>query len=139
MGTVISTDCVRVFVPVRLSSPNQWKNDRGRARRLVRRTVALTLLGLGRWRPALVSESDQRAKSWEIGQPLGIISLCRIGPRPIDGHDNLPAACKPVVDEIASWLALDDDRELGRRVVYSQRKPEKNAGNRYGLEITLGG
>ena len=120
---MISTDPVRAFVPVRLSSPNAWKNDRGRARRLVRRTVAIALLGLGSWRPP----------------STGTIYLCRIGPKPLDAHDNLPASCKPVVDEIALWLGLDDDREFGRRVAYSQRKPEKNSANRYGLEITFGG
>ena len=63
--------------------------------------------------------------------------MCRIGPKKFDTPDNLPAAFKPVLDELALWLELKSDADM--RPVYSQRKPEKNAGNRYGLEITFEG
>jgi hypothetical protein len=37
------------------------------------------------------------------------IDLTRIGPRPLDAHDNLPQSFKHVVDAVCSWLVRGDD------------------------------
>jgi len=36
------------------------------------------------------------------------ITVTRVGPRTVDAHDNLPCACKYIVDEIARYLGVDD-------------------------------
>lgn len=49
------------------------------------------------------------------------VTLTRIAPRAIDGHDNLQGGCKNIVDAVALWLQIDDADE---RVSweYAQRK-----------------
>ena len=38
-----------------------------------------------------------------------VVTVTRIAPgKGLDPHDNLPGACKHVVDEIAAWLDIDD-------------------------------
>lgn len=36
------------------------------------------------------------------------ITVTRVGPQRLDSHDNLPASCKYVCDEIARWIGVDD-------------------------------
>lgn len=49
-----------------------------------------------------------------------IIDLTRIGPKPLDAHDNLPQSFKHVVDALCAWLVRGDDfdaqdrRNIGR-------------------------
>ena len=62
--------------------------------------------------------------------PTGLlrITLTRIAPRDLDGHENLPAGFKGVVDGVADWLKVDDsDKRL--TFAYAQRtgKPKEYA------------
>lgn len=41
-------------------------------------------------------------------QPPIVVTVTRIGPRMFDAHDNLPASCKYLVDQIAKYLGIDD-------------------------------
>lgn len=50
-----------------------------------------------------------------------IITVERVAKGTLDAHDNLPGACKHVVDAIAEWLGVDDsDSRLAWR--YAQSK-----------------
>jgi hypothetical protein len=67
-----------------------------------------------------------------------VVIVTRIAPgRGLDEHDNLPGACKHVVDAIAKWLGVDDrdsrvvwcynQRSLGREVavlIRFERRPQ---------------
>ena len=58
-----------------------------------RQAVDLALRKTLRTRPAL---------------PL-VVTVTRVAPgRGLDEHDNLPGACKHVVDAVAAWLGIDD-------------------------------
>lgn len=65
-----------------------------------------------------------------IGKPPApplTITVTRVFPGHMDGHDALPLACKHVVDAIAAWLTIDDGSpELTWR--YEQRRDGKSAG-----------
>lgn len=37
------------------------------------------------------------------------VTLTRIAPRPLDGHDNLRASLKATVDGVADWLGVPDN------------------------------
>lgn len=41
------------------------------------------------------------AKRW-------IVTITRVAPRPLDGHDNLRSGLKATADEVARWLGVDD-------------------------------
>lgn len=118
----------RVLVPVRLDSPNRTKGQRhGRAREveMIRKAVWAYLRKLG----------VPRTVHAELG-PLPLIEITRIGPRDLDAHDNLPGACKPVVDELAAWLELKSDAALGPK--YFQRRCDTALREpRFGVEIVL--
>lgn len=51
---------------------------------------------------------------------VSIIDLTRIGPKPLDAHDNLPQSFKHIVDATCAWLVRGDDfdeadrRNIGR-------------------------
>ncbi|RKY17116.1 MAG: hypothetical protein DRQ55_16515 [Planctomycetota bacterium] len=53
------------------------------------------------------------ARSLTVGMPglesPLVVTLTRIAPRPLDGHDNLRHAFKPVVDGIADRLGVADN------------------------------
>ena len=54
--------------------------------------------------------SDFRAA---VGKGPWLVTVSRISPGPgVDAHDNLPAAAKHVVDEVAAWLGIDDRSPL---------------------------
>lgn len=47
-----------------------------------------------------------------LGAGPWIVTVTRIAPGSgLDGHDNLATACKHVVDEVASWMGVDDRDE----------------------------
>lgn len=64
-------------------------------------------------------------RAWALTAPL-VVTLTRIGPtNGLDPFDNLPSALKGCVDEIASWLGVDDRKD--DRVRYEckqERGPE---------------
>lgn len=62
-----------------------------------------------------------------------VVTLTRIAPRPIDGHDNLQGGFKNVTDAVALWLNVDD---ADKRVTwcYAQRKGEPK---QYAAEISI--
>lgn len=60
-------------------------------------------------------------------EPPLTITVTRVAPGELDAHDNLPGACKHVVDAIAEWLGLDDrDRRLSWR--YEQSRDGRSCG-----------
>jgi len=75
----------------------------------------------------------------QITTPLRIV-LTRIAPRELDGHDNLPASLKWIVDSIAAWFypgkaagRADDSKEI--KWEYKQEKGSKP--REYGLRIEM--
>ena len=60
---------------------------------------------------------------WTAG-PLLVVRITRVSPRQLDSHDNLRAACKAVVDGIATWLRIDDASPLVRWE-YGQERGEE--------------
>ncbi len=53
------------------------------------------------------------------------ITVTRVAPGALDAHDNLPPACKAIVDAIAAWIGLDDrDPRLTWR--YAQARDGKS-------------
>ena len=68
---------------------------------------------------------------WPVNKPL-TITITRIGPgnRPMDKHDGLTTACKPIVDGVADALAVDDgDARL--TWTYAQKRGP------YGCEVRI--
>lgn len=70
--------------------------------------------------------------------PLAI-TMTRIGPKPLDAHDNLPASLKWVLDQIAAEITgikqagrADDTKEITWK--YSQRKGKVRE---YAVEIQI--
>ncbi len=73
--------------------------------RAVRERVELALRGLEHRRPSL---------------PCTVV-IYRVAPSRLDG-DNMVSAAKPVVDQIASWLGLPNDRDPRARWLFGQHK-----------------
>ena len=84
-----------------------WREKAGTVKRQ-RLTIGTALLALGTWRPDFPA----------------LIVITRVAPRRLDPHDNLPAALKPVVDEIAEWLGLDTDDDPRVRWAHRQVRGE---------------
>lgn len=62
------------------------------------------------------------------------VTIVRIAPRALDGHDNLRAALKACADGITDALGLKSDRATGLTFEYGQ---ERGAPKTYGVRITL--
>lgn len=75
---------------------------------------------------SIPSKSERMGNSWKI-------TLTRIGPKPLDTHENLPISFKAMVDGIAETLGCDDDSDSRLEWVYRQER----RGNLYGVEILL--
>jgi hypothetical protein len=98
---------IKFEIPIRTpSSANLREHYMARARRAKKQKADTSLL-CPRW-------------TWP---PILLIRLTRIGGHELDSHDNLPAALKPVVDGIASWLRIDDASPLVKWE-YRQEKGE---------------
>ena len=50
------------------------------------------------------------------------VTLTRVAPRPLDGHDNLRSSLKAVVDQLTDCLGLPNDRDGRVEWHYEQRK-----------------
>ncbi|WAM23849.1 hypothetical protein [Myxococcus sp. NMCA1] len=61
-------------------------------------------------------EREETEEAWPgwTAPALLVVRLTRVSPRLLDGGDNLPAALKPVRDEVARQLRLDDASPLVR-------------------------
>lgn len=112
-GAIRKTDPgsdVRLYlIPLRtVSALNAREHWRARHRRvkLERQAVALSVRDL----PALAA--DQVAR----------VTLTRIAPRLLDGHDNLAGALKAVADELTARLGCAHDRDRRLAWVYDQRR-----------------
>jgi len=55
------------------------------------------------------------------------VTVTRVYPGTVDGHDSLPLACKHIVDAIAAWLGVDD-RSPDLTWCYDQRRDGKTVG-----------
>src|SRR4051812_37553527 len=107
---------MRLTLPLRLVSE---ANARGhwavRAKRVKRQRTAVGLVLNTQPRPTLPC----------------VVTVTRIAPRALDGHDNLQASCKATIDAIAQWLGVDDrDPRVTWR--YGQRRGKAKE---YGVEI----
>lgn len=60
-----------------------------------------------------------------------VVKLTRRSVKSLDAHDNLPSAFKNVVDEIASWLGIDD---ADPRVTWQYHQKKSKQGD-YGIRI----
>lgn len=72
-------------------------------------------------------QEDAQKKLLDAG---AIITLTRLAPRELDGHDNLRTALKPTVDGIADALGLKSDRDPRVEWLYAQAKSKS-----YGVAI----
>ncbi len=64
---------------------------------------------------------DEAARQYMIDSGL-TITLTRIAPLDLDGHDNLRTAMKPVVDGITDALGLKNDRDVRLTWKYDQER-----------------
>ena len=62
------------------------------------------------------------------------VTLTRIAPRALDGHDGLPASLKACVDGVADALGLANDRDARVTWLYSQRRGKPR---QYAVELLL--
>ncbi len=74
----------------------------------------------------------------KLGNPPAlplIVTVTRVAPgRGLDPHDNLPGACKHVVDAVAKWLGIDDrDPRVSWR--YDQRADGRTVGVGIRIEV----
>lgn len=114
-------DVLNFWIPIRtVSALNAREHWRARHRRVKaeRVAVALCLRDL----PAL--GADQSAR----------VTLTRIAPRLLDGHDNLASACKAAVDEITDRLGCTSDRDGRLAWAYGQRRGKVRE---YALQVTV--
>ncbi len=65
--------------------------------------------------------------------PLAI-TIVRVGPKPLDAHDNLPGSAKHIVDAVAKYLGVDD---ADTRVRWEYRQERGASGVR--VEFVTGG
>lgn len=100
-------------------------NRRGHWAKHARRTADQRRAVLLAFRPAIL------AAKWTL--PVRV-TIVRIAPRALDGHDNLCAALKACADGITDALGLKSDRAAGLSFVYGQ---ERGAPKTYGVRITL--
>jgi hypothetical protein len=116
---LIEGTVVQVWIPgIKLQSLNQTFRGASRGARMAaaakakqqRQSVALVFYRHAR--PAL---------------PL-VCTVTRVAPgRGLDPHDNLPGACKHIVDGVAAWLEIDDrDPRISWR--YEQRADGRTVG-----------
>ena len=60
--------------------------------------------------------------------PPYIVTVTRISPRKLDGHDNLTSALKATVDGVADYLGMDDgDDRIEWRYGQERGKPKEQA------------
>jgi len=62
------------------------------------------------------------------------VTVVRVAPGTLDAHDNLPGACKHVVDAIAAWIGVDD-RNPGITWNYDQRRDGRTVGVAIRIEV----
>jgi len=62
-----------------------------------------------------------------------VVTIVRIGPKALDGHDNLPGACKSTVDEVTRYLGLTSDADA--RVTWAYRQER----GKYGVRLEIAG
>jgi hypothetical protein len=100
----------------------------------------------GHWRKHHARHKAQRADTyWWLRHWVPVppvlpltITITRIAPRPLDGHDNLSVAAKSCVDGIADWLDNAPGRGQDRRDGLVWRYAQRRGGVRqYAVEITI--
>lgn len=62
------------------------------------------------------------------------ITLTRIAPRQLDGHDNLASALKAVADEVTARLGCSSDRDQRLAWAYGQRRGRPRE---YAVQLTV--
>jgi hypothetical protein len=82
------------------------------------------------WRQAVIdsvelwwykaARSEQLLARALLGQPLAVHLEVRRHGRPMDAHDALPAACKPLVDALMEVFGTDDAPSAGHAVAVTE-------------------
>ncbi len=117
-----------IVLPIKVNA-----NARGHSRyqpKVKAHRQAATLAFRPRWR---VYGFDQQGQQQLLDGGL-VITLTRIAPRELDGHDNLRTAMKHVVDGITDALGLKSDRDPRLTWAYEQ---ERGRPRQYAVEVLL--
>jgi hypothetical protein len=77
------------------------------------------LLFKNKWNSPRLGPGVDRSEFLEAGL---LITLTRVAPGELDGHDNLRTAMKPIVDGITDALGLKNDRDPRLTWAYSQQR-----------------
>ena len=112
---------IRFVVPLHLRGPNTRRN---------RQALAADALQA---REAVVGSAlvQQGPDCWSKVKPPCVVTFTRLSPRALD-DDNLRGACKPIRDEVARMLGVDDGPSSLVRWNYAQRKDARS-----GIEVLI--
>lgn len=116
-----TADVFEQVIPVRIiSAGNAREHHMGRHRRVKaeREATALYLRDL----PKLAAHQVAR------------ITLARVAPRALDGHDNLRSALKGVADEVTARLGCSSDRDPRLTFTYDQ---DRGGVREYAVRVTV--
>lgn len=119
-------------------SHGHWSRRSGPARELRERVYVIAKTS--RIRAAYVGWTKHADRLLPVLSPASWLSqeitvaITRVSPRPLDGHDGLPHACKPIVDGLADALGLKSDRTSRVSWVYAQRR---GGAREHGVEIEI--
>jgi hypothetical protein len=72
----------------------------------------------------------KEVRSW----PGWEVTVTRIAPRKVDGHDNLRTICKGVIDEVTAWIGLKTDSDERIKFEYEQ---ERDHPHTYGILVEI--
>lgn len=112
---------LEVTVPLRLKSLNVEENGFARARRRTTERTAVT---------TLLNRAWAAFKGW-VPTKTPHVTLTRLGPRFLDGDNNMGAG-KSVRDATATWLGFADDSHASLSFEYVQEKSDA-----YGVRIRI--
>lgn len=112
--------------PIKLSLPIKTNaNERGSSRNAGKKIAA---------RRQGVKMVVRNAWGRQVIEAPGLqVTLTRVAPRALDGHDNLPHSMKPIVDGIADALGIND-RDPRVSWLYAQRRGEVRE---YAVELRI--
>jgi hypothetical protein len=101
----------------------------GAKAKLVRKARVATSYALVQ--PAELRHAVRRwgnAYALDVDAPQLVVTITRVAPRMLDPGDNIATACKPVRDQIAEALGVDDrDSRITWRVGQRRGKPKEYA------------
>lgn len=114
---------MKLLIPVHTRSETNQREHwavRHRRRKAQRQAARLLFAAAIRFNRALLL--------WSENMGTLVITLTRIAPRMLDGHDNLSSSLKATVDGIADALRVDDkDERIMWRYAQRKGKPKEYA------------